>query len=73
MSLSFGCVNFLFEPMQLICLEHVFFRADLFGHFFFTGHRHNAFAKCGLFGEQKGSSAGICLHLKPDCIFCVCR
>ncbi|XP_040250196.1 uncharacterized protein [Aegilops tauschii subsp. strangulata] len=37
------------------------------------GHRHNAFAKCGLFGEQKGSSAGICLHLKPDCIFCACR
>ena len=63
-----------FEPMQLICLEHLFFRADLFVHFFFfTGHRHNAFAKCGLFGEQKGSSAGICLHLKPDCIFCACR
>ena len=24
----------------------------------------------GVFDELKGSSAGICLHLKPDCIFC---
>ena len=61
--------------MQLLCLEHVFFRADLFGHFLFFNRSpvimplHPQVSR-GVVVELKGSSAGIFFYLKADLIFC---
>jgi hypothetical protein len=63
-SFSFGSVHSLFQPMQLLCMfgTCVLPSWSIWPFLFFTGHRHNAFAStCSVFGELKGSSAGICL------------